>query len=371
MKFSLIGPVYPYRGGIAHFTTSLYLELENQGHPTQLISFRRQFPLWLYPGESDKDPSQHPIRIDADFILDPLYPWTWNKCIRDVAYFQPDLVVIQWWTTFWAIPYFWISKHLKRKGIKTTFLIHNVMPHEAKFWDKALTKLALGTSEVFITQTQIQKKRLLEILPDSDVQVCLQPTYSLFLKGKMPREKARKQLNLPSGAPILLFFGIVRPYKGVNILIDALALIKDIPHPPYLIIAGEFWETKEKYEKQILKHKLDERVVIFDHYLPDDEVSVLFSASDVLVAPYTGGTQSAAALSALGFGLPLIVTQPVAEGIDAKYNESMIVVPPGNAKALADAIQDFLTHYDPKADTEIPVENDWQRFVYILEDIAK
>lgn len=371
MKFSLIGPVYPYRGGIAHFTTSLYLELENQGHSTQLISFRRQFPLWLYPGESDKDPSQHPIRIDADFILDPLYPWTWNKCIRDVAYFQPDLVVIQWWTTFWAIPYFWISKHLKRKGFKTTFLIHNVQPHEAKSWDKALTKLALGTSDVFITQTQVEKKRLLEILPDSDIHVCLQPTYSIFLKGKMPREKARKQLNLPSDAPILLFFGIVRPYKGVNILIDALALIKDIPHLPYLIIAGEFWETKEKYEEQIRIHKLNKQVVIFDHYLPDDEVSVLFSASDVLVAPYTGGTQSAAALSALGFGLPLVVTQPVAEGIDAKYKESMIVVPPGNAEALADAIQNFLAHYDPKAVTKIPVENDWQRFVYTLEDIAK
>ena len=143
MKIYLIGPVYPFRGGIAHQTTQLKKTMDRLGHQANVISFHRLYPRFLYKGVSDKDPSSHPEIVEADFILDPFLPSTWNLAITKIVQGAPDIVLIQWWTTFWSIPYLYIASALRRQGIRTTYLIHNVLPHEQKIWDPWLARAAL------------------------------------------------------------------------------------------------------------------------------------------------------------------------------------------------------------------------------------
>jgi glycosyltransferase involved in cell wall biosynthesis len=129
VRLSIVGPVYPYRGGIAHYTMHLARKLIACGHEIQVISFYRQYPAWLYPGESDKDPSDNPMIVPAEYLLAPLLPWTWVKAARRIREFEPDIVVIQWWTTFWA-PAFWLlAKWLRNRGLQVIYMIHNVLPN--------------------------------------------------------------------------------------------------------------------------------------------------------------------------------------------------------------------------------------------------
>ena len=143
MKISMIGPVYPYRGGIAHYTALLAQALLQSGHDLQMISFERQYPAFLYPGESDKDPSANAIHIPARYLLDPLYPWTWQRAVREIRAAGPQLVLFHWWSTFWGPAYAALS-HTLRRSTPVVFLIHNVFPHEIKPWDRGLASLALG-----------------------------------------------------------------------------------------------------------------------------------------------------------------------------------------------------------------------------------
>lgn len=371
MRFSLIGPVYPYRGGIAHYTATLDRALEKADHETQLLSYLRQFPSWLYPGASDKDPSQQPITSNAEYILDPFYPWTWIDCVNKIAVFHPDLIVIQWWTTFWALPDAVIAKLLHRKGFRVSYLIHNVMPHEAKTWDPWLAKLALSTADSFIVQTQNEKPRLEALIPNANTHICHLPIFSMFSEEKISRHEARKLLEIPPNSAVVLFFGIVRPYKGLDMLIDAIAQLKGLEKPPYLVIAGEFWESKDHYLEQIESKGLVQQVLIVDRYIPNEEVRIYFSAADVVVAPYTAGTQSAVAKVAMAFGMPLVVTKQVAEGIDESYKNQLHIAPAGDSIALAEAIHSALSHDTRDAVHLAPNEDDWLGIVQTLENLAQ
>jgi len=372
MRISLIGPVYPYRGGIAHHTAMLDSALRESGHDTQVISFRRQFPNWLYPGKSDKDPSKRPIQagVNSEYIIDPFYPWTWKECSDQISAFQPDLIVIQWWTTFWAVPFGMIANNLRKRGFLVVFIIHNVFPHEARFWDKWLTEMALGKGDHFVVQSPQEEQRLTLFMPEADVHLCQIPVYSLFLNGKISQKEARRKLDLPLDVSVLLFFGIVRPYKGLATLIDALALLSREGIQPLLVIAGEFWDDKAQYLDQIEKHQIADQLIINDRYVPDEEVSVYFSAADVMVAPYTQGTQSAVAVSAMGFGLPLIVSEQIADGFIYPKDDFIYVVPAGDAQALADTIRVFQNLSDRSEKKTKPTSSDWLRRVKTLEEIA-
>ena len=165
MKISVVGPVFPYRGGIAHYTTLLVQNLKQCGHEVQVISFKRQYPAWLYPGESDRDPSLQPLKVDAEFILDPLYPWTWRSAARRVAHEHPDLVIIQWWTTFWAPAYIGLTSAFHARGQRFGYLIHHVLPHENRFWDRWLARMAFRCSDAFLLQNKTEIEHLEQLVP--------------------------------------------------------------------------------------------------------------------------------------------------------------------------------------------------------------
>jgi glycosyltransferase involved in cell wall biosynthesis len=371
MRISVIGPVYPYRGGIAHFTAQLLRVVSDHGHSVQTISFKRQYPGWLYPGASDKDPSPPSLPVAAEYLLDPFYPWTWQRAIQRILQHRPELVIIQWWTTFWAPAYLWLGIALRKKGLKVVFLIHNVLPHEQRVFDPVLARLALRTGSAFITQTEREKERLLNLLPGCSAVVCPHPGYFLLQEQKISRQEARHRLGYPLDHYLLLFFGIIRPYKGLRYLIEALAIMKNSNLQPNLLVAGEVWEGKEEYLALIRELGLEEQIRLEDRYVPDEEAAMMFSAADLLVVPYVEGTQSAVAGMGLGFGLPMVVTEVVAGGIAAENQANLRVVPMADAAALADAIRQALLNPPPLSQSQSQVDQDWERWVKTLESFCE
>ena len=370
MKFVLVGPVYPYRGGIAHYTTMLARTLAKRCSQLHVVSFCRQYPRWLYPGKSDRDPSQEPLRVNAEYLLDPFYPWTWWQTARRIAEWKPDVVILQWWTTFWA-PAFWVVAYLlRRKRFPIVFLIHNVLPHEVRFWDAGLASLVLRQAQAFIVQTGHEESRLLSLYPRALVRVCPHPVYDMFVAQRVPKEEAKRRLGLPQDMPLVLFFGIVRQYKGLKYLIDALALLRDWGRPFPLVVAGEFWEDESVYLRQIERLSLQSQVRLENRYIPDDQVSLFFSAADVFVAPYVGGTQSGTVKMAMGFGVPIVVTEKVAEGL-ASRGPQIRVVAAGDAMALASEIRDLIDN--DKEHTVSPERNiheSWEELADSIESIV-
>jgi glycosyltransferase involved in cell wall biosynthesis len=339
MKLAVVGPVYPYRGGIAHYTTLLTYALEDF-FEVKLISFRRQYPKWLYPGKSDKDPSASPLRIPADYILDPTNPISWWKTTDTITNFKPDAVLLQWWTTFWTPSYTYISYYLRQRKLPLIYLVHNVLPHERKPWDTWLARLALKKANAYIVQTEQQKRNLLSLLPYAPVEVQPHPVYDMFAAKKISKEEARRKLGLCPNTPVILFFGIVRPYKGLKLLIDALSLLKVRGIQVQLVIAGEFWEDKRCYLEQIAAAGLTDQIMIHDRYIPNEEVGTFFSAADVFAAPYTAGTQSGAVKMALGFSIPLVISETTLDdSMHARQGKDLYIVPAHSTEALADAIE--------------------------------
>ena len=373
MKITVIGPVYPYRGGIAHYTTLLARALSKR-HQVRVISFLRQYPRWLYPGKTDKDPSRQPLRVEAEYLLDTLYPWTWWQTANQIFLFQPEVVIFPWWTTFWAPAFAVLTCLLRQKNLKTLFLIHNVLPHEARFWDAWLARLALRQGQAFVVQTAREKNRLLTFVPEAVVEICPHPVYEMFKEQYLPHREARQKLGLPLEWPVALFFGIVRPYKGLKYLIEAIARLGEGGEKVYLVVAGEFWEDKRFYQRQVENLGLTRQVRLEDRYIPNEEVGLFFSAADVFVAPYVGGTQSGALKMAIGFGVPVITTQIEALPEGVLTHQVGWCVPPEDDWALAGAISTCLRAVGSAAWSNPPVAvpdyPGWDCLVTVIERLA-
>ena len=352
MKIVLIGPVYPYRGGIAHYTTQLAKSLLEAGHDVKVISFKRQYPGWLYPGQSDRDPSQEPLTVPADYLLDPLYPWTWLMTVATIQKDAPDLVLFQWWTTFWAFAFGYICRELRERKIRTGYLIHNVIPHEARPWDRFLAKMALRQGDAFLVQSSGQREVLQKLIPAAKPEMIELPVYDMFAAQKMDRGTARRKLGLPENPPLVLFFGIVRPYKGLALLLEAMGHLLAEGYQAGLYIAGEFWEDVQKYREQIDRLQLTGKVWIDNRYIPNEELPVIFSAADVFAAPYTDATQSAAVKMALGFGLPIVVTPVVVnKSMQPWIDRRVFVCSAEDSATIVDALK--------RALSIAPIENPW------------
>lgn len=370
MRISLIGPVYPFRGGIAHSQGMLAQALQQAGHDIQLISFKRQYPAWLYPGQSDRDPSQQHIQLSPHYLLDPLYPWTWQQAVQAVAAFQPDLVLIQWWTVFWGPALAWVAGGCRRKGLPTAFFIHNVLPHEAHGVDAWLARLALTQADAYLTLTQREHQRLQKLLPrlNQPVLTAPLPAFQFQSSEKPTKAAARARLGLPPEAPIFLFFGLVRPYKGLHVLIEAFAGVANEPTQPLLAIAGEFWDDPAAYQAQIQTLGLAGRVRVENRYLPDEEALLWFLAADLFIAPHLDGTQSGALRLALGYGLPVVATDAISQELAGLDPTALRVVPAGDAAALAAALRGWLAAPGTPP-TPLSSQAEWGRMAGVVEQL--
>lgn len=368
----LIGPTYPYRGGIAHYTTLLAHAL-SEVTSLLLISFSRQYPQWLFPGKSDRDPSQEPLTSQAEYILDPLLPWCWWRTIKRIEKVQPDVVVMQWWHPFFTPAWSFLIRWLKR-GQNTPQLIvicHNVKPHEEGGWlmRRSLPfaiRVALGKADQFLVHSQMDAAHLREILPTAVIDVVSLPTYANVGRVDQPT----LPVSLPKNVPIFLFCGFVRPYKGVDILIEAMALLRQ-QLDAHLVVAGEFWQNGEApIRQQIAQHNLSNAVTVINEYLPNDQLASLIRQAEAVVLPYRSATQSAVVQMAFGHHVPVITTNVGGLAEAVLDGETGLVVPPENPAALAEAMRRFVEDgLRPQFVAKIEEENGRFAWSHLVEAI--
>ena len=349
LRICLIGPTSPFRGGISHYTTIFHRHLKKK-HETLFVTFIRQYPKWLFPGKTDIDPSQKQINdTDVQRILDPFRPVTWFFTAKSILDFNPDLVIFPWWVSYWA-PQFWVlSSMIKKKMIKKklkpgiVFLCHNVVAHESTWIDHLLTKAVLRNGDGFLVHSDDDYRNLKALLPKALIQKIHHPTYSIFNMSH-PHELKTKTLFEIKG-PLLLFFGFVRPYKGLKYLIKALPEILKT-HNARLMIAGEFWKDKKEYLAMIEDLSLKEHILIIDKYIPNEEVSDYFLAADLVVQPYTSATGSGVVQTAFAFGKPVVATRVGSLPDAVSDGRTGFIVEPKSPKAIAKAVTEFLSLSD-------------------------
>ena len=310
LTFVLFGPVYPYRGGISHYTTLLARALRGAEQTVLLISFKRQYPQWLFPGRSDKDPSQQPLTADDPHDrIDPINPLSWLTTFQRVRSVRPDILIFQWWTPFWTPV--WLTLLLANKlllGSRVCVICHNVLPHENRPWAPWTTRLVLRWADRLIVQSETEQEQARRLLPGKPIFVVPLPVFDMFAQQRISKIEASERLSLAADDPVLLFFGIVRAYKGLPRLLGALPIVRRAVPGVKLLIAGEFWEDERNYQVLIDDLGLRDTVMIDNRYIPNEEVAVYFSAADLLVAPYQHVTGSGVIRMAEGFGLPAITT---------------------------------------------------------------
>jgi len=344
-RFCLIGPTYPYRGGIAHYTTLLARHLREEGHEVLLLSFSRQYPGWLFPGRSDKDPSERPLRAEAEYILDPINPLTWRRTLKRIKEWRPDVVIIPWWHPYFAPAWSILSRGIKRmkSASRLIFICHNVLPHEQGRFSKLLLpsviRITLGKGDGFIVHSQVDETILRSFLPPARITVTPHPTYAAL--GDVDTTAVALPVTLPDDRPLLLFAGFVRPYKGLDILLDALPLVL-AEMPVHLLAAGEFWQGGEaQYRRQIRDLGIEEHVTIINEYLPDELLAACIDRADVVVLPYRSATQSGVIQAAFGRNTPVITTDVGGLAEVVENGRTGLVVPPEDAAALNGAINQF------------------------------
>ena len=220
MRLVVIGPTFPYRGGISHYTTLLVQHLR-MSHEVQFYSFTRQYPNWLFPGKSDRDPSQQPLHVPCEYLLDPLNPVTWVQTARRIGQDEPDALILQWWVPYWA-PAFAAIAFLAHRfaSSKVLFICHNVMPHESTGLSEVLARLTLRQGQAYVVHSEKDFEDLVRLVPGAHIQETALPTYEVLASGQLPQEEAKRALSLDG--KVLLFFGFIREYKGLKYLLGAL-----------------------------------------------------------------------------------------------------------------------------------------------------
>jgi glycosyltransferase involved in cell wall biosynthesis len=374
MQVVLLGPTYPFRGGIAHYTTLLCHHLR-QHHQVEFISFRRQYPTWLFPGRTDQDPSRQPLTVECDRLIEPFNPWTWIQTARRIRELDPDLLLLQWWVPFWAPVWLTIAKLVRRRvRPRILFISHNILPHEGGWMDRLLARWVLGQGDTIIVHSKRDRDDARQLLPKAQVHVTALPTYEVFAQQVPSSHEARRVLGIRDDIPLVLFFGFVRPYKGLHYLIGALPQVLE-QLDVHLLVAGEFWGDDTSYREQIRTLGLDEHVTIVDRYIPNEEVSTYFGAADVVVLPYSDATQSGIVQMAFGFGLPVVTTTVGGLGESVQDGLTGLLVPPMDSDALAAAvIRYFQEELGPSFRTNIQAQRDrfsWARLVALIEEVMR
>jgi D-inositol-3-phosphate glycosyltransferase len=371
LKFVLVGTAYPHRGGIAHYVALLARALEAAGHEVQVVSFRRQYPKFLFPGKSQDEEGPVELRVDSLRLIDTLAPWTWFAAGNRIAAERPDLVVFKYWMPFFAPAYGTMVRVLKRKHVRTCFLLDNVVPHERRWLDMSLTRYVLGPVDAFIAQSDTVARDLEAFRPGAPCLRVPHPIYDLFGSGR-DRAASRKKLGV-TAREVALFFGFVRPYKG---LLDLLHAVARIPRERdfQLLVGGEVYGDETPYRTAIRELGLADRVVLHFRYVPNEEVGDFFAAANVAVLPYTSATQSGIAQIAMSFDLPVIATRVGGLPEMVREGETGDVVAPGDPEALATSLVAYFQEgHEERYRPQVALEKErysWKTLVTALERIA-
>ena len=339
-KLVLLSPAHPLRGGIASSTERLALELQQQGYEVTIYSFRYQYPSLLFPGKTQYADGPAPEGLHIRSIIHSINPFNWWKVGQELRKARPDLIIARYWLPFMGPSMGTILRLAQRNGhTRTLAITDNVIPHERRPGDRLLTRYFIGAVQAFVVMSRAVGQDIRQFTQSKPVKYIPHPIYDNY--GPLSeRTEAIQKLGLDEGQRYLLFFGFIRAYKGLDLLLRALAEKEVRKLGVKLIVAGEFYEEEERYRAIVEEEGLRNQVIFRNGYIPNEEVRYYFGAADIVVQPYKTATQSGISQLAFHFQKPMIVTRVGGLPEIVKHGKEGYVVDV-EADAIAEAIVDF------------------------------
>jgi glycosyltransferase involved in cell wall biosynthesis len=372
-KIFIIGPAYPLRGGLATFDELFCKAFNEQGHDCEIISYSLQYPNFLFPGSTQFDTSGNaPKNIKIHTLINSVNPLSWIKTARFIKKQKPDFIVFRFWIPFMGPALGSIARMVRKSGVKVLAITDNVIPHETRPGDVAFAKYFINACDGFVTMSKAVMKDLEKFTSTVHKKYLLHPLYTSFGE-KLNKMDARKALELPTDKQLVLFFGLIRNYKGLDMLLDAMNELKSNPNIN-LVIAGEFYEDKQPYLDLIEKYQIQNQVILHGKFIANEDVKLYFSAADLVALPYRSATQSGVTQVSFHFEVPTLVTNVGGLGEIIPDKVAGYVVE-SNGKAIADGIKDYFENDRMPSFTEGMKKEkqkyDWKIFVDEVIDLYK
>lgn len=373
MKIIILGTAYPYRGGLAAFNERLANEFQKQGHEVEIYTFTLQYPNFLFPGKTQYSPDPAPDNLTISRKVHSCNPFNWLKVGREIARKRPDVLIFAYWMSFMAPCMGTIARKVHRNGhTKNIALVHNMIPHEPNLLDKFLPPYFVKSMDGFMALSE----SVVHDIERFDKRNCPKrfsphPIYDHYGE-RLQREQALSLLQLSPDNRYVLFFGFIRGYKGLDLLLEAFADNRLKEDGVKLIVAGEFYGDPSPYLNQIKKLGIEDRVVLCTDFIPDGEVNRYFSAADIVAQPYKTATQSGVTQIAFHFEKPMLVTN--VGGLPEIVPDGKIgyVVEPDPAP-IADALHRFFSeHKQEEFEANVVEEKKkyaWSRFTTTMEEL--
>ncbi len=343
MKLALVGPAYPLRGGNA-LTLGYLAEALSAEHEVHIISYSRLYPKLLFPGTRMEDVSKTPMKPTnpdrTHFLIDCINPISWKQTADVINRLKPDMLVMQWWNSFFGMAHRTILSFVDKR-IPIFYIPENIVSHEASAVNLFLTKLALSKADYFLAFSHSVAEGVKSLYPNKPVYEAQLPIFDCFhLEPDFDKVAFAQSLGLKKN--VILFFGYIREYKGLMTLLDAMPeILKRIGNDTTLLIVGEFYDKREKYDAKIHALGLSDNVKVVSEFVPNEAVGRYFSVSDVVAMPYHSGTQSGILSIAYSFRKPVVITNVGGIAETVIEGETGFIVEPRNPIALADAIEKF------------------------------
>ena len=346
-RVAFLSTFYPFRGGIAQSNASLYQAFQELGYETRAFTFTRQYPDLLFPGKSQYVTSSDntAAAVKAEQTLDSLNPLTYLQTARAIRAFQPDLLILRFWMPFFGPSLGTVAGRLRKQGTTIISVIDNATPHEQRPGDTLLTHYFLNRLDGAVAMSEAVKADLARIKPQLPCYYHPHPVYDHFGEA-LPKEEAKARLGLDPTKRTLLFFGLIRGYKGLDLLLEAF---KHLPADYELLVAGEVYGDEAPYRQQVAGHEAEARTHLHLRYIDDQEVPLFYSAADLNVLPYRSATQSGILAVALHFEVPVVATDTGGLREVVEQADIGLIAPSTEPGAIAGAIQQFFRDKAPEA----------------------
>ncbi len=372
-KIIIVGPAHPLRGGgMSTFNERLAKAFMQAGHTVSIYTFSLQYPSILFPGTSQYSTEPAPPGLDIKILINSINPLNWLRVGNRLKKERPDIIVVRFWLPFMGPCFGTILRIAKKNShTKVVCIADNVIPHEKRFGDKAFTQYFMKPVDAFITMSEKVLSDLKIFNSSKPASYIPHPLYDNFGE-KIPKLEARTHLQIPADTKMVLFFGFIRKYKGLDILLDAMDLLKMQAPEIKLLIAGEFYDDQQPYLDQIARLQLNENLILKTSFIADNEIKNYFCAADVVVQPYRNATQSGVTPLAYHFEVPMIVTNVGGLAAMVPHEIAGLVAEP-TATSIADNI---LLYFEKGAASFLPGLHEekkkysWELMVKEVEKLA-
>ena len=375
MKVVIIGPGYPLRGGLATFNQRLCRQFIEEGHDCCIYSFSLQYPGFLFPGTTQYSTDPPPEGIFIYPKINSINPLNWLKVGAELRNMRPDLIVVRYWLPFMGPALGTILRRArKNRHTRIVAITDNIIPHEKRPGDKAFTRYFLNSCDGFVTMSEKVINDLRSFNTEKPARQVLHPLYDNF-GAAVPQALARQHLGIAPSQPVVLFFGFIRRYKGLDLLLEAVSILREqhsAARNIRFLVAGEFYEDEKPYREQIARLNISDMLILRTEFIPDSEVRYYLSAADVVIQPYRSATQSGVTPLAYHFEKPMIVTDVGSLPTLVPHEQVGLVAKPEPA-SLAHAIMRYFelgeNYFIPHLRSE-KEKYSWSRLVQAIMDLA-